>query len=321
MPDPATAFIDPFCAVPTLSLTCTIAETGTKEAYNRDPRGIAQRGEKYLPVHRPGRHGGLRSGSGVLHLRQRPVSTTRPTAHFTRVDSEEADLEHRPRRNAQPRLQDSPQGRLFPGRAHRHPAGHPHRDVPGHGAAGHQIERQHHEVATAGQAEIDFRFDTLVKTADTMMLYKYVIKNVATRHGKTVTFMPKPLFGDNGSRHAHAPIALEEGQAALRRQRICRACRRWRFTTSAGILKHAKALCAICNPDHQLLQAPGARLRSAGEPGLQRAQSLRGHPHPDLQRESQSQAHRVSSAGSGRQSVSVLHRAADGRVWTGAEQD
>src|SRR5256885_8005010 len=64
---------------------------------------------------------------------------------------------------------------------------------------GIRIERQHHEVATAGQAEIDFRFDTLVKTADNMMLYKYVIKNVAKKHGKTVTFMPKPLFGDNGS--------------------------------------------------------------------------------------------------------------------------
>ena len=73
MPDPDTAFIDPFCAVPTLSLTCTIAETGTKEAYNRDPRGIAQRGEKYLHLDQARRHGGVRAGSGVLHLRQRAV--------------------------------------------------------------------------------------------------------------------------------------------------------------------------------------------------------------------------------------------------------
>src|SRR5258708_29903450 len=64
---------------------------------------------------------------------------------------------------------------------------------------GVQIERQHHEVATAGQAEIDYRFDTLVKSADAMMVYRYVVKNVARRHGKTATFMPKPLFGDNGS--------------------------------------------------------------------------------------------------------------------------
>ena len=86
---------------------------------------------------------------------------------------------------------------------------------------GVQIERQHHEVATAGQAEIDYRFDTLVKTADIMMIYKYVVKNVARKHGKTATFMPKPLFGDNGS--ACTPTrSLEEGQAALRRQRLRR---------------------------------------------------------------------------------------------------
>ena len=99
---------------------------------------------------------------------------------------------------------------------------------------GVQIERQHHEVATAGQAEIDYRFDTLVRAADTMMVYKYVVKNVARKHGKTACFMPKPLFGDNGSGHAHAPIALEEGQAALRRQRICRPVPRWPSTTSAA---------------------------------------------------------------------------------------
>ena len=73
MPDPDTAFIDPFCAVPTLSLTCTIAETGTKEPYSRDPRGIAQRAEKYLVTTGIGRPGLLRAGSRVLHLRQRAV--------------------------------------------------------------------------------------------------------------------------------------------------------------------------------------------------------------------------------------------------------
>ena len=73
MPDPATAFIDPFMAEPTLSLTCTIAETGTKEAYNRDPRGIAQRGEQYLISTEAGRHGRVRARSRVLHLRQRAV--------------------------------------------------------------------------------------------------------------------------------------------------------------------------------------------------------------------------------------------------------
>src|SRR5437763_3230605 len=112
---------------------------------------------------------------------------------------------------------------------------------------GIQIERQHHEVATAGQAEIDFRFDTLVKTADTMMLYKYIIKNVARRHGKTATFMPKPLFGDNGSgMHTHQslwnkgkPLFAGKEYAGLSKMALYYI---------GGILKHAKALAGICNP-------------------------------------------------------------------------
>ena len=112
---------------------------------------------------------------------------------------------------------------------------------------GIKIERQHHEVATGGQAEIDFRFDTLVKTADNMMLYKYVIKNIAKKHGKTVTFMPKPLFGDNGSgMHTHQslwnkgkPLFAGKEYAGLSQMAL---------HYIGGILKHAKALCAICNP-------------------------------------------------------------------------
>ena len=80
---------------------------------------------------------------------------------------------------------------------------------------GVKIERQHHEVATAGQAEIDYRFDTLVRAADAMMVYKYVVKNTAKKHGKTACFMPKPLFGDNGSgMHTHQSL-VEEGQAVV----------------------------------------------------------------------------------------------------------
>src|SRR5436853_6912586 len=106
---------------------------------------------------------------------------------------------------------------------------------------GIQVERQHHEVATAGQAEIDFRFNTLVRTADTMMLYKYIIKNVARKHGKTVTFMPKPLFGDNGSgMHTHQsfwkkgkPLFAGNDYAGLSPMALSHI---------DGILKHANAL-------------------------------------------------------------------------------
>src|SRR6266705_1952787 len=167
LPDPASAFIDPFCAVPTLSLTCTIAETGTKEAYTRDPRGIAQRGEKYL------QSTGL-ADSAVFG----------PEAEFFIFD----DVQFDHRSNGTFYAIDSEEAIWNTGRAEvpnlsykvRHKEGYfpvPPTDTQqdirtemclGMQQLGMQIERQHHEVATAGQAEIDFRFDTLVKTADHM---------------------------------------------------------------------------------------------------------------------------------------------------------
>jgi len=102
-------------------------------------------------------------------------------------------------------------------------------------------------VATAGQAEIDFRFDTLVKTADNMMLYKYIIKNVARQHGKTVTFMPKPLFGDNGSgMHTHQSL-WKKGKPLFAGNEYA-GLSQMALYYIGGILKHAKALFAICNP-------------------------------------------------------------------------
>jgi glutamine synthetase len=246
MPDPNTAFIDPFCAVPTLSLTCTIAETGTKEAYNRDPRGIAQRGEKYL------------ASTGIAD-----TAVFGPEAEFFIFDNVQYD--HKP--NGTFYSIDSEEGIWNSGRDEMPNLGYKIRYKEGYFPVaptdtqqdirtemvlvmeqlGIRVERQHHEVATAGQAEIDFRFDTLVKTADTMMLYKYIIKNVARKHGKTVTFMPKPLFGDNGSgMHTHQslwkkgkPLFFGKEYAALSEMAL---------HYIGGILKHAKALCAICNP-------------------------------------------------------------------------
>ncbi len=246
MPDPSTAFIDPFMAVPTLSLTCTIAETGTKEAYNRDPRGIAQRGEKYL------------KSTSIAD-----TAVFGPEAEFFIFDNVQFDSKI----NGSFYSVDSEEGHWNNGRDEMPNLGYKIRPKEGYFPVapvdtqqdirtemclvmeqlGIQVERQHHEVATAGQAEIDFRFNTLVKTADTMMLYKYIIKNVARKHGKTVTFMPKPLFGDNGSgMHTHQslwhkgkPLFAGSEYAGLSQMALYYI---------GGILKHAKALAGICNP-------------------------------------------------------------------------
>ena len=246
MPDPDTAFIDPFCAVPTLSLTTTIAETGTKEAYNRDPRGIAQRGEKYL------QSTGLADTAvfgpeAEFFIFDDVRFDHRSNGTFYSVDSEEAvwntGREEGPNLGYKIRHKEG----YFPV-----PPNDTQQDIRTEMCLmmkqlNIKIERQHHEVATAGQAEIDFRFDTLVKTADNMMLYKYVIKNITRKHGKTATFMPKPLFGDNGSgMHTHQslwkknkPLFAGSEYAGLSQMALYYI---------GGILKHAKALCAICSP-------------------------------------------------------------------------
>src|SRR6266404_4278438 len=206
MPDPATAFIDPFMAVPTLSLTCTIAETGTREPYIRDPRGIAQRAEKYL------------ASTGLADS-----AVFGPEAEFFIFDNVQFDHKS----NGTFYSVDSEEGIWNTGKEEMPNLGYKIRHKEGYFPVGPgdtqqdirtemvlmmeelgvKIERHHHEVATAGQAEIDYRFDTLVRSADAMMVYRYVVKNIARKHGKTATFMPKPLFGDNGSgMHTHQSL-------------------------------------------------------------------------------------------------------------------
>jgi glutamine synthetase len=246
MPDPATAFIDPFCKVPTLSLTCTIAETGTKEAYTRDPRGISQRGEQYL-LSTGLADAAVFGPEAEFFIFDNVQFDTKSNGTFYSVDSEEAVWNTG--RDEMPNL----------GNKIRHKEGYfpvaptdTQQDIRTEmclvmESLGIKIERQHHEVATGGQAEIDFRFDTLVKTADNMMLYKYVIKNVAKSHGKTVTFMPKPLFGDNGSgMHTHQSL-WKKGKPLFAGKEYA-GLSEMALYYIGGILKHAKALCAICSP-------------------------------------------------------------------------
>jgi glutamine synthetase len=246
MPDPTTAFMDPFCAVPTLSLTCAIAEPGSKESYNRDPRGIAQRGEKYLAST------GLADAAvfgpeAEFFIFDNVQFDSKANGTFYLIDSEEAIWNTG--REEQPNL----------GSKIRHKEGYfpvapndTQQDIRTEMCLmmeelGIKVERQHHEVATGGQAEIDFRFDTLVKTADNMMLYKYVVKNVARKHGKTATFMPKPLFGDNGSgMHTHQSL-WKKGKPLFAGSEYA-GLSRMALYYIGGILKHAKALCGLCSP-------------------------------------------------------------------------
>jgi glutamine synthetase len=246
MPDPETAYIDPFCSVPTLSMICTIVEPGTKEAYTRDPRGIAQRAEKYLV------------STGVADS-----AVFGPEAEFFIFDNVQYDT----KANGTFYSVDSEEGIWNTGRDEAPNTGYKIRHKEGYFPVppndtqqdirteivlimeqmGLKIEKHHHEVATAGQAEIDFRFDTLVKTADNMMVYKYVIRNVARRHGKTATFMPKPLFGDNGS-GMHTHQSLWKNGKPLFAGKEYAGLSQLALHYIGGVLKHAKALCAICSP-------------------------------------------------------------------------
>jgi len=246
MPDPATAFIDPFCAIPTLSLTCTIAETGTLEPYNRDPRGIAQRAEQHLVA------------TGVADQ-----VFIGPEAEFFIFDN----VQYESQSNRTFYSVDSDEAVWNTGREEMPNLGYKIRHKEGYLPVapsdtlqdmrtemtllmielGVPIERQHHEVATAGQAEIDYRFSTLLKASDMMMVYKYVIKNVARKHGKTVTFMPKPLFGDNGSgMHTHQSL-WKKGKPLFAGNEYA-GLSQMALYYIGGLLKHARALCALCNP-------------------------------------------------------------------------
>jgi len=246
MPDPATAFIDPFCAVPTLSLTCTIAETGTLEPYNRDPRGIAQRAEKYL-ISTGVADTAVFGPEAEFFIFDNVQYDNQPHGSFYKVDSVEAIWNTGT--DEMPNL----------GHKIRHKEGYlpvapldAYQDLRSEMTLtmcelGIRIERQHHEVATAGQAEIDYRFDTLVSSADKMMLYKYVIKNTALKHGKTVTFMPKPIVGDNGSgMHTHQSL-WKKGKPLFAGGEYA-GLSKMALHYIGGLLKHARALCAICNP-------------------------------------------------------------------------
>lgn len=247
VPDPTTAWIDPFYKEPTLSMLCSIKEPRTGEWYNRCPRVIAQKALDYLGT----------TGIG-------DTAFFGPEAEFFVFD----DVRFDQTENQGYYFVDSVEGRWNSGREEEGGnLGYKPRYKEGYfpvaptdtmqdirtemlltmAACGVPIEKHHHEVATGGQNELGIRFATLVSAADYLMTYKYVIKNVAKKYGRTVTFMPKPLFNDNGSgMHTHMSIWKDgqpqfwgEGYANLSQMAL---------HAIGGILKHAPSLLALTNP-------------------------------------------------------------------------
>ncbi|OGQ06251.1 MAG: type I glutamate--ammonia ligase [Deltaproteobacteria bacterium RIFCSPLOWO2_01_FULL_45_74] len=245
-PDPTTAAMDPFLQEPTLSLICDIYDPITKERYTKDPRYIANKAEKYV----------RECGIG-------DTSYFGPEAEFFIFDNIQFDQKE----NQAYYYIDSKEGRWNSGTDEGPNLGYKPRYKEGYFPVppldsqqdirtemvltmekiGIHVECQHHEVATAGQAEIDMRFDSLTKMADKLMWFKYIVKNVAKKHNKTATFMPKPLFNDNGS-GMHTHMSIWKNNTNLFAGDGYGGISKTGLHFIGGVLKHAPALLAFCNP-------------------------------------------------------------------------
>jgi len=245
-PVPTSAFIDPFTTHKTLVLVCNIADPLTGEDYTRDPRNIARKAEKYV------------ESTGIAD-----TAFFGPEAEFFIFD----DIRFDQNEHEGYYFVDSVEGRWNTGRDEGPNLGYKPRYKEGYfpvqptdsihdirsemvltmQSLGIPVEAHHHEVATGGQAEIDMRFAPLLEMADNMLKYKYIVKNTAKKHGRTVTFMPKPLWNDNGSgMHVHLSLWKDgknlffgDGYAGLSETAMY---------AIGGILKHAPALLAFTNP-------------------------------------------------------------------------
>ncbi|MEJ5358967.1 MAG: type I glutamate--ammonia ligase [Desulfobacterales bacterium] len=246
IPDPATARMDPFTREPTLVMICDIVDPVTRAPYTRDPRNIAKKAEAYL------------KSTGIAE-----IAYLGPEAEFFIFD----DIRYESNVYGAFYEIDSIEGTWNTGRDEGPNLGYKPRPKEGYFPVppmdkfqdlrtemvlelerlGIEVEAQHHEVATAGQAEIDMKFKPLLQMADQLMWFKYVLKNVACRHNHTVTFMPKPLFGDNGSgMHTHVSL-WKDGKNLFAGDRYA-GVSPIALHAIGGILKHCRALCAITNP-------------------------------------------------------------------------
>ncbi|MCL6097401.1 MAG: type I glutamate--ammonia ligase [Bacteroidetes bacterium] len=246
IPDPATMFLDPFIEAPTISLICDVYEPATKEKYGRCPRNIAQKAEAYL------KSTGIADTAyfgpeAEFFVFDDVRFDSGPNFAFYSVDSNEgkwnSGREENPNLGYKPRYKEG----YFPVPPTDQLVDLRNDMVLNLEAMDIEVEAQHHEVASGGQCEIDMKFKPLLRAADQLLMFKYVVKNTAKKAGKTVTYMPKPLFGDNGSgMHVHVslwskgkPLFAGGGYAGLSETALY---------FIGGILKHAPALLAITNP-------------------------------------------------------------------------
>jgi len=246
VPDPETGKIDPFMKPTTLSLICNIVDPITKEPYSRDPRWVARKAEAYM------------KSTGIAD-----TAYFGPEAEFFIFDG----IRYHQDEHSGFYYIDSKEGFWNTGREENPNLGYKPRYKEGYfpappidslqnlrsemvmelEALGLRVEAQHHEVATAGQAEIDLRFLPMVQMGDALMWFKYILKNVAFRNGKTVTFMPKPIFGDNGS-GMHVHISLWKKDKPLFAGNGYGGLSEMALHFAAGVFRHAKAVCAFTNP-------------------------------------------------------------------------
>jgi glutamine synthetase len=315
MPDPATAVVDPFYEETTVNLRCDVIEPMTMQGYERDPRSLAKRAEAYLKSSGVADSALFGPENEFFIFDSVKVSSSMNGCSYE-VDSyegawnagkvyEDGNKGHRP----------GVKGGYFPV-----PPVDSQQDIRTAMSLaceemGLKFEVHHHEVATAGQGEINVAANTLTKKADEVQILKYALQNVAHGYGKTLTFMPKPIVGDNGNgMHVHQSLQ-KEGKALFAGDKYGGLSDTALYYIG-GIIKHAR----VHQREHQQLQAPGARFRGAGEARLLRTQSLSLDSH-SLGLESQGAPHRGAFPGRNCQSVFCVQRHAARRARWHLEQD
>ena len=251
LPDPTTAFIDPFRRSKTLALSFFVHDPLTKEPYSRDPRNIARKAESYLKSTGIG-DTAFFAPEAEFYVFDSVRFETKQNASYYYIDSEagawntgsESDGDGRPNRGYKVKYK----GGYFPVAPVDHFTDLRDDMVRNLENVGLTVERAHHEVGTAGQAEINYRFNTMLAAADEVMKFKYIIRNTAWESGKTVTFMPKPIFGDNGSgMHVHQSI-WNEGVPLFYDENGYGQLSDMARHYIGGLLHHAPSLLAFTNP-------------------------------------------------------------------------